>query len=346
MLNGRNRLQKGYKAPLFKSTRPTWEAYFNKTKKMLLSLKLSDGTPVASSNRGTPVIGFCLAMDGFISLADRFFNDPQSGIKYFLPYRLSQDQLELHFAKIRGRGGWNNNPTSTQFQAAYRALLINSNIPVSTSGNATWFLEAMGTNIHEDRKLPSDGVISVEISTIEAQTSPSTSPPAELSMFQQNVTAYIAGYTIRSIQGKCHSCDKCKEALVDRTDEVPEVYLQLIRLKDNGGLIIPSKSVLNIAMASERILREQGTKPTIGQHIRDQLCVKIIHSLNHGSLFPNLHEQYDCDFRRNHVLQLIKDFVNHYLVTRLHFVAFTYNRDIRGQSIRNHMSRMVIFQNQ
>ena len=58
--------------------------------------------------------------------------DPVCGenlvLKYLLPYKTSQDHLELFFGAVRAAGGWNNNPTAIQFRSAYNQLLMRHNI--------------------------------------------------------------------------------------------------------------------------------------------------------------------------------------------------------------------------
>ena len=49
-------------------------------------------------------------------------------IKYLLTYKFSQDHIELFFGAVRSCGGFNNNPTSQQFTAAYKRLLMRSSI--------------------------------------------------------------------------------------------------------------------------------------------------------------------------------------------------------------------------
>lgn len=39
------------------------------------------------------------------------------------------------FSAIRAKGGFNNNPTVTQFEAAYKALLVHAEIKSNTSAN-------------------------------------------------------------------------------------------------------------------------------------------------------------------------------------------------------------------
>ncbi|XP_028396925.1 uncharacterized protein LOC114520792 [Dendronephthya gigantea] len=41
---------------------------------------------------------------------------------------MSQDHLELFFGAVRACGGWNNNPTTRQFVAAYKQLQMRHNI--------------------------------------------------------------------------------------------------------------------------------------------------------------------------------------------------------------------------
>jgi len=55
--------------------------------------------------------------------------------KYFLTYKLSQDHLELFFSKIRSCGGFNNNPSVVQFQAAFRSLVLKNCVTPSLAGN-------------------------------------------------------------------------------------------------------------------------------------------------------------------------------------------------------------------
>ena len=52
----------------------------------------------------------------------------EAPLKYLLMYKTSQDHLELFFGAVRATGGCNNNPTTIQFTAAYKSLLLKSHI--------------------------------------------------------------------------------------------------------------------------------------------------------------------------------------------------------------------------
>ena len=45
-------------------------------------------------------------------------------MKYILTYKFCQDHLKLFFGAVRSAGGWNNNPTTSQFTSAYKKLLM------------------------------------------------------------------------------------------------------------------------------------------------------------------------------------------------------------------------------
>ncbi|CAI6377671.1 unnamed protein product [Macrosiphum euphorbiae] len=49
-------------------------------------------------------------------------------LEYLLTYKLSQDHLEIFFSAVRPRSGFSNNPTAAQFEAAYKRLLIHTEI--------------------------------------------------------------------------------------------------------------------------------------------------------------------------------------------------------------------------
>ena len=133
ILNSRNPLGKYSKAPLRLSNRSRWYPFLMETRTYLLSMRNESGTVMTSTNRKTAFIGFVLAIDSVIGL----FNDlvaPTTSppLQYLLTYKLSQDHLELFFGCISLRGGCNNNPTATQFVAAYKRLMIHHDVKVNT----------------------------------------------------------------------------------------------------------------------------------------------------------------------------------------------------------------------
>jgi hypothetical protein len=105
------------------------------------------------------------------------------------------------------------------------------------------------TTVQDDTTL-----LSLTLATDVITTIPGV--PPELSEFNCNVVAYIAGFVIRKIV-KPISCTECMEALV-KLPPTPHHYdrhLHLIQLRDNGGLIYPSDDAMAVCKASERVFR-------------------------------------------------------------------------------------------
>lgn len=73
----------------------------------LSQLKIEE-ISVLKHSRKTFALGFMSDINSIKILAERLLQ--QLDFKYILTYKFSQDHLELLFACIRSRGGYNNNP--------------------------------------------------------------------------------------------------------------------------------------------------------------------------------------------------------------------------------------------
>ena len=113
VLNSRNPLGKGSKAPMRTSNKDRVQEILLKAQRSLLELKDSKGKLVHLGTRKTCVVGFIASC---ASAWNIFL--PNAPCRYLLTYKLSQDHLELFFSCLRACGGCNNNPTSRQFTAA------------------------------------------------------------------------------------------------------------------------------------------------------------------------------------------------------------------------------------
>lgn len=107
--------------------------------KYIYSLRFEDGKTVVDSGRKTGFIGLVRGINNLLKLYS--YIHEQYSIEYLLSYKLSQDHLETFFSSVRQRGGFNNNPTSKQFQIAYKKLLIHNEISGSQYGNCIAILD-------------------------------------------------------------------------------------------------------------------------------------------------------------------------------------------------------------
>lgn len=127
-LNSCNPVAKGFKAPLRPSNKGTWMNFFEEAKQYIRGLTDGSGVPIFRTPRKTPFLGFLVTIESVIGLASALLLSDNSPLSYFLTYKLSQDHIELFFAAVRSKGGWNNNPTVSQFVAAYKRLVTQNQV--------------------------------------------------------------------------------------------------------------------------------------------------------------------------------------------------------------------------
>ena len=125
---------------------------------------------------------------------------------FVLPYKFSQDHLELFFNKVRRSGGWNNNPNVLQFKYAMRKILMRNSIQPSRTGNCTNFEEALSEPLFEfswkkrnaqiDQPTPSPVVDEEEQSEDLLAIMLDQQHPNDM---RDNILYYIAGFVIKAL---------------------------------------------------------------------------------------------------------------------------------------------------
>ncbi len=175
------------------------------------NLTLTSGQRVCESNRKTGVVGFMCGLICFCHLFDTLVGNDKP-LKYLLGYKFSQDHLELFFCAVRGRGGWNNNPTARQFKAAFKRLLIYHEVKAAASGNcipqqATDLL-TISSRIDQQQNAAAaeQSVEYLRGVDVDAMNVPWSSDHdydycdipnyEQLSLFVENVVVYIAGFVV------------------------------------------------------------------------------------------------------------------------------------------------------
>jgi len=136
-MNSRNPFGVGLKKPLSLANQSSWSQTFDDAVAYLSKLKDVNGFPILRHRRKTFVIGFILASRSMNVLASELLTD--HGFRYVLTYKMSQDHLELLFACIRGKNGFNNNPDVIQLKSSLRKILMRNAIAGSKYGNCQTF---------------------------------------------------------------------------------------------------------------------------------------------------------------------------------------------------------------
>ena len=128
ILKSRNPFAKGFKSALRAANRAVWYPFLEVASNYILELKSSTGQLMYHTRWKTAFIGFLIAIISVRGIYMDLVEKAEAPLKYILTYKVSQDHLELFFGALRSAGGFNNNPTTQQFTAAYKRLLLRSSV--------------------------------------------------------------------------------------------------------------------------------------------------------------------------------------------------------------------------
>jgi hypothetical protein len=254
IMNSRNALAKGYKAPMKEINKNHWSKVFSDSIDYISNLKDLQGKKLVNTPRKTAFIGLLINIQ---SLKLLFKNLVEEGhLKYLLTYKLSQDHIELFFSALRCRLGRNNNPTVREFKAAYKRLLLHQEI----NGNRGNCLLQDDTTLLSFQSLNQSAVKPEDFNDFSTQKKfglafedtdhdyAQISSFPEVSEFQTSVIEYISGFTVR-MATKILKCENCLEAT--QAQEFASDY-GLVQKKDKGGLIHANSSVVAICKTTEQ----------------------------------------------------------------------------------------------
>lgn len=197
----------------------------------------------------------------------------QQLLKYIPFYKISQDHVELFFGCIRHHGRHNNNPTTHQFKAAIKKILVHTELRNEQNGNCIPLEHISILHVSSVNKISkSEDIINMtsRLSRMVNDTTICTNEDKkkdqfhiivdhnyltdirEISEFSQNVIEYIAGYVVKQLKEKLH-CEECLNVLTDI--DVNNNNLISVKNIRQGTLIQPSKDVITICNKCERIIR-------------------------------------------------------------------------------------------
>lgn len=184
------------------------------TREYLATLNV-DNQNILSHRRKMAALGLIVDTYSTQAIAMDLLEQPKNNFKYFLPYKLSQDQLEMFFSCVRLQGGGNNNPNALQFRYAMRKLLYRNSIKPSMNANCTddefelspilefrsekrSVLETQVSDPHEEEQLDAPMYYIESIN---------------MSDYKMNILYYITGHFVNKMLDKI-SCQHCRDALV------------------------------------------------------------------------------------------------------------------------------------
>ena len=136
-------------------------------------------------------------------------------------------------------------------------------------------------------------------------------------------------------------------------DPPPSEVLELVKVRDNGGLLIPSGSTFRIILSAERHLdafhrcmdvsREKQLGLRIGASVLRQLGLETTQRL-----FPESEEHMHlCPGDESHLSQLVKILMSRHLRIRLYDYAKVRTQNAVGNTMKRHkLTKVILFSNQ
>jgi len=244
------------------------------------------------------------------------------------------------FSAIRARGGYNNNPTVAQFEAAYKAIIIHAEVKSSSNANCMALDDTSVLRVSSVKKNKEDQ--QTELLDLLCTAGTNNIGEDVLTVYQHSafiddIVAYIAGFVVRKLK-KNILCLVCAAEL-----ESESSGSQLLNRKNRGGLVKASNSVIQICRIGERTVREfkQIDKP----NTVSKITLSAMKYINMEKYFINLSTHIlDQEPLNNHLLQLIKYILNYYITIRLHHINKSTNEI--DDKIRSYYTKLILFKHQ
>ena len=357
IFNSRNPFARNYKAPLRSSNQQFWKPFLEQSYDYIRGLRDVGGDLICSSRKKTGFLGFLCAIKSVGALFQDLIACEHPLLRYLLTYKLSQDHIELFFAAVRSSYGCNNNPTALQFRSAYKRMLVRHEISCE-SGNCraldcTTTLPTLRSSTCPQLQ-QENAIIARRYDILLREPAVTDHDYADvpnmtvLSPFKEAVVEYIAGYVVKSVE-KTTVCTECKVAL--RAPEEPCMESptpSLVRCKDRGGVVKPSKCVIKTCSETEKCFQRMAKTVAVPSHpkIMQAIVSSVLLAVS-GHTFNSLAEHmFDTEPINNHVILLQKCIILFYCKIRIYHIIKSHNINSTDRKVRKTYSKLVLFNHQ
>ncbi|VEN56482.1 unnamed protein product [Callosobruchus maculatus] len=353
IFNSKNRLAKyRYKRPLSQYNKVETFLYLEKIRSYILNLKVG-GELVTKCPRKTGFLGFLISIESLKGIYHEYVEENQY-LKYILTYKLSQDHIELFFGAIRSRGGHNNNPSAKQFEAAFKKLIVRSQIRAGDTGNvlnldATSILFCSSVSITKNdsgddlentsESLEYENKIKEDMMSSEYLSTPSW----DLTDYTKDVVGYISGFVVKQVK-KLIACSKCV-SLIETDHSLSVLQVR----KEYSQLTKASSIVIEICKAGERYFRFlHKTINIFNKKLCNVLTLLITNTICNlpVEVYDGFGDHlYDEDPLTGHATTLFKLLLKKYFTLRIHYECMK-KLDANTMRVRSSLTKTILFKNQ
>ena len=154
-----------------------------------------------------------------------------------------------------------------------------------------------------------------------------------VSEYKEAVISYIAGFVAKKAVKKI-ACSSCVDALTTNN------LSAFVRWKSNGGLAIPSESLVLVCTETEKCIMRMinatgGSLPNCLIKFADANVFKSLES-----------HMYDTTATNNHIARIIKTCAQIYTNIRMKHQGKRFTDNITGKKVRKQLSKLILFRNQ
>lgn len=355
LLNAKSPIGTGFKSPLRLSNEKFWTKAFADTREYLKNLTINNEN-ILLNRRKMAAFGLIVDTYSCPNLAKDLLESVENNLDYFLPYKFSQDHLEMFFSCIRLQGGGNNNPNALQFRYAMRKLPYRNSVKPSINANCTDddfeltpILEFRSQKRiieknQEDDDLQDENEIEILFNYMQS---------INLSDYKNNILYYIAGHFVNKMLNKI-TCQHCRDALIISKDNCDHSYFvditnfsSFTAFVDRGALKYVSRFSFEVIKSSEQLFMSEMAKKTF-RNISKNVILSILKQLfvtKLKHLFSPPHPVQSANDEEPHELQLVKALANSYLNLKIfHQTKLNSLRNFGSKiGLRQKLTKTILF---
>lgn len=248
--------------------------------------------------------------------------------------------MESFFGRVRCRLGCNTNPTTQQFTAAYKKLVLGAcGKNFSISSNVIGQDETVALDVFSSKKSAIQ-YLEKKYDLVDDFEDEFESLDPTLTEFQDSAITYIAGFVKRKLQSEV-KCLLCTEVINSTPSSIS--YNSLISRKDRGGLMYPSDDLIKICQVTESKIQDIRTNDKLfnDKQILHRINLKTVSTIT--TQYPGVYKHVDHD---DHRYNLLKQTALIYSILRLKHLAREYNREEKPSKMRKKLSKLILFAHQ
>ncbi|KAF0733687.1 Transposable element P transposase [Aphis craccivora] len=359
-MNARNVFGKGFKSPMTLRNQYVWEEILKNAHSYILQLKC-EGKSILQHRRKTFAVGFLINIMSYKNLALDLLHKENEPFSYFLPYKTSQDHVEITFSCIRSAGGWNNNPSALQFRWCIRKMLFRNSVSSSKNANCQELGEdtdncqmsrGIFTLTHEKGTSFNEKVIDDE-AIDEVISSFSYLNDNTFSHYQKNILYYIAGNAAKKFLDK-FPCTFCEDLILnqdifhkDHNYSLSPItdYLNFTNFKSRGKLKFVSTFIFDIILFSETCYQTYSAKMK-DHNFKKEIVLKVQrHFISKIRNLKPEHPIIDTYSLESHEMKIIKFISSYYCTLRVYTQCkqMTQNNHGSKSALRHKLTKLILF---